>query len=279
MPKEIERKYLVKDSHFLEGLKGKSIVQGYMADTPLTTRVRIKEDKAFLTLKGPTTGMSRDEFEYAIPLEDAQAMLSNYCGNRVVEKVRYEVVVGAHTWEVDVFSGAHEGLVVAEVELSDEDESFVRPSWIGEEITFDGRFTNAYLSTHVAPAYSPTVYDDFLFFDSPAPEFTAAIALRHAEASFTGSVEHLELALHSREGVVLVDTLLNRGNGPTRFFVVNVKHGRLDVLDTPVKAVDKDLFPKLGQMMAPLLKAYGERLDFGLLSEEEKMAVLAGSPV
>jgi adenylate cyclase len=124
-------------------------MQGYLASTPrVTVRVRVKGNKGIMTVKGATQGISRAEFEYPIPVEDARTMLDTLAETGIVDKVRYQVPCGAHTWEVDVFAGDNAGLVLAEVELGSEDESFERPDWIGEEVSDDSRYYNANLARH-----------------------------------------------------------------------------------------------------------------------------------
>ncbi|MEI7429822.1 MAG: CYTH domain-containing protein [Betaproteobacteria bacterium] len=144
MPKEIERKFLVTRPLNLEGLEGERIVQGYVAKEAgaMTTRVRIRSNEAFITLKGPSVGLSRDEYEYAIPLQDAEEILGRYCRKRILCKTRFLVEHDGMIYEIDVFSGRHTGLVVAEVELAVEDQTIHLPSWIGEEVTSDPRFGN-----------------------------------------------------------------------------------------------------------------------------------------
>jgi CYTH domain-containing protein len=144
MALEIERKFLVRDIGFLQDAQGDNIVQGYVAKESgaMSTRVRIRADRAFLTVKGPRAGITRDEFEYPIPLADAVRILSTYCGDRVVRKTRFLIPFHAQTFEVDVFEGNHAGLVVAEIELPHESTPIVRPQWIGKEVTSDPRFGN-----------------------------------------------------------------------------------------------------------------------------------------
>lgn len=148
---EIERKFLVCSDAFKKmALASKAIAQGYLNSSPeRTVRVRIKGDKGFLTIKGKgnDSGMSRFEWEKEIPLEEAQQLLS-LCEGGVIEKMRFEVPVGTHLFEVDVFSGENEGLVMAEVELQAETDRFEQPNWIGKEVTNDQRYYNAYLSKH-----------------------------------------------------------------------------------------------------------------------------------
>ena len=112
----------------------------------MSTRVRIRGERAFLTLKSPKVGFSRDEFEYAIPLADATLMIEHHCAGRVVRKTRYLVDHAPHVFEVDVFEGRHTGLIVAEVELPHEHTALNLPDWIGPEITQDGRYSNFVLA-------------------------------------------------------------------------------------------------------------------------------------
>jgi len=145
--KEIERKYLVSDSitEVLKYLQSKKIRQGYISDKDgKTVRVRTKGDKGFLTIKGKTVGISRDEFEYEIPLEDANQLLANFCA-KVLEKERYELLVGEKKWEVDIFHGKLEGLMIAEVELESEEESFELPGWVEQEVSSDVQYYNSNL--------------------------------------------------------------------------------------------------------------------------------------
>jgi adenylate cyclase len=146
--KEIERKFLVnaRIHDALAGLQPKSIRQGYILDAEdgRTVRVRTKGPKGFLTIKGASEGISRSEFEYEIPYDDALALLGDFCP-LVLEKERYAVTVGGKTWDVDVFHGKLEGLIVAEIELESEDESFELPEWAGKEVSDDVRYYNVQL--------------------------------------------------------------------------------------------------------------------------------------
>ena len=146
MAKEIERKFLVSDLRVIEGRVGSRIIQGYIADQPMTVRVRIIEAEAFLTIKGKTVGIERDEYEFPIPMHHARALLEHHCGQRMVEKTRYRISHEKLVWEVDVFGGRHQGLVVAEVELDSSDQTFTLPKWIAEEISHDRRYSNSALS-------------------------------------------------------------------------------------------------------------------------------------
>lgn len=144
MSKEIERKFVVTRTDFLDDLSGERIVQGYVAKEAgaMTTRVRIRGGQAFVTLKGPAVGCARDEYEYPIPLTDAEEILGHYCQGRIVCKIRHLYPYRGHTYEIDVFTGRHAGLVVAEVELDAENEAIEHPDWIGEEVTQDPRYGN-----------------------------------------------------------------------------------------------------------------------------------------
>lgn len=146
MAKEIERRFLVTDLSVLDGRTGLPIVQGYLAKEAMRVRVRIFGQAAYLTVKGPRQGLTRDEFEYPIPAADAVAMLETYCEPSVVRKTRYLVPYGRHRFEVDVFEGDLAGLTIAEVELQSETEAVDLPSWLGPEISFDRRFSNLALS-------------------------------------------------------------------------------------------------------------------------------------
>ncbi len=145
---EIERKFLVNGDFYPYVKQTVRIKQGYLcAEKERTVRVRIKNDAGFITIKGPANvnGFARCEFEYPVPLADAEEMLA-LCPPIVIDKERHYIPFGNHTFEVDVFHGVHEGLVIAELELESESESFERPEWLGEEVTGDKRYYNAYLS-------------------------------------------------------------------------------------------------------------------------------------
>lgn len=146
---EIERKFLVKSADFKEqAFTQNKIAQGYLSAVPeRTVRVRIKGNKGFITIKGISQqgGMSRFEWENEIPLDEAQELLK-LCEKGKIEKTRFEIKSGKHIIEVDEFYGENEGLVMAEVELTSEEEAFEKPEWLGEEVTNDERYYNAYLS-------------------------------------------------------------------------------------------------------------------------------------
>ncbi len=149
MANEIERKFLVQNSSWKNDIAAQLFIQqGYIKTAgQATVRVRRQDDQAFLTIKGPTQGISRSEFEYPIPVEDATAMLDEFCKGRSLTKTRYWVNHGAHRWEIDVFEDENAGLIVAEIELESEDEVFERPEWIGKEVSDDFRYCNSNLVT------------------------------------------------------------------------------------------------------------------------------------
>ena len=146
MAKEIERKFLVNLEKIEELGLGNDIVHGFVPTKDNTVvRARITGERAYLTLKGESSGISRSEFEYEIPVEDAQQIMAELCADSVIEKTRYEISHSGHTWELDIFRGENAGLVVAEIELSREDEQFDLPQWAAEEVTGQARYFNASL--------------------------------------------------------------------------------------------------------------------------------------
>jgi len=145
--KEIERKFLVKEEEFakLNLTLGEDILQGYLKNTPtLTIRLRITKNIAFITIKGATTGISRDEFEYEIPKKDALELFDKYISQKIKKK-RYSIVFENKKWEIDVFSENLSGLIIAEVELNSELEQIVIPSWCNKEVSTDSKYFNAEL--------------------------------------------------------------------------------------------------------------------------------------
>nr|WP_315165171.1 CYTH domain-containing protein [uncultured Flavobacterium sp.] len=148
---EIERKFLVTSKAFkTEAFSQNKIAQGYLSSVPeRTVRVRIKGDKGFVTVKGISSdsGMSRFEWEKEIPVDEAENLLK-LCEKGIIDKIRFNVKIGNHTFEVDEFYGENEGLIIAEIELNSENEVFERPNWLGEEVTNDKRYYNSYLSNH-----------------------------------------------------------------------------------------------------------------------------------
>lgn len=147
MGKEIERKFLVNTDIWdkIEKPIGNKIVQAYILSHPeKTIRVRITKKKGFLTIKGKTEGISRSEYEYEIPLKDAEELITQFSGS-VIDKIRYPMAIGKHVWEVDVFDGDNKGLIVAEIELSAEDETFEKPLWLGKEVSHEPKYFNGSL--------------------------------------------------------------------------------------------------------------------------------------
>ena len=145
MAMEIERKFLV-DKRKLYNLNYSSeteIAQGYLSTNP-TVRVRIRQERGFLTIKSQTKGISRQEFEYEIPLDDAKELL-RLCGRNVLKKIRRTIEYGGHVWEIDFFMGRHAGLVLAEVELDSAEENVDLPDWVKKEVSSDSRYYNSNL--------------------------------------------------------------------------------------------------------------------------------------
>lgn len=144
---EIERKFLLRDTSWHgQSYRSARIRQGYLTNEQrLSVRVRTVGNEAWLTIKGPTQGFARAEYEYPIPLQDGEQMLANLCQRPLIEKLRYWLNYAGHTWEIDVFEGDNLGLTVAEVELSDPDEALELPPWIGREVSDDPRYLNANL--------------------------------------------------------------------------------------------------------------------------------------
>lgn len=141
MAMEIERKFLVDTALWQKPENGELIAQGYLnAKDHTVVRVRIRDNNAFLTIKSANDGIARLEFEYPIPLEDAKELLK--LTDKTITKTRYKQVYAGHTWEIDVFAGANNGLVLAEIELTACDEVFERPGWITKEVTMDFRYYN-----------------------------------------------------------------------------------------------------------------------------------------
>ena len=142
---EIERKFLLAGDGWRALGVPVSMRQGYLSsDKSRVVRVRIEGETAYITIKGKSMGATRGEWEYLIPVVDAEQLLL-LCEQPLVEKVRRRIDVAGHTWEVDEFSGANSGLIVAEIELSSEDEAFDKPAWIGDEVTEDARYYNSSL--------------------------------------------------------------------------------------------------------------------------------------
>lgn len=145
MGREIERKFLVKGDAW-RTKDGESVRQGFLHnEVESTVRVRTKGERGYLTIKSSQTGITRAEFEYEIPLQDADQMLDNLCQKPLIEKIRYEIHMDGFKWEIDEFLGDNAGLVVAEIELQDEGQDFPKPDWLGPEVSEDARYLNANL--------------------------------------------------------------------------------------------------------------------------------------
>jgi adenylate cyclase len=147
---EIERKFLVTNDSWHEAAgPGIPIKQGYLVGgKDASVRVRLQGDTANLNIKSATLGVRRQEFEYPIPLADAEVLLNTLCQRPIIEKMRYLVTYANKQWEIDVFEGDNAGLIVAELELQDESEQYESPSWLGEEVSHDPRYYNTCLSQH-----------------------------------------------------------------------------------------------------------------------------------
>ena len=144
---EIERKFLVKAGCWKPSAPGTLFMQGYLSTDPdRTVRVRLAGDRGFFTVKGRSKGSVRAEFEYEIPAADARQLLDQLVLKPAIVKTRYIETSGPHTWEIDVFERENAGLIVAEIELSSEDEVFVKPDWVGAEVTDDHRYQNSSLA-------------------------------------------------------------------------------------------------------------------------------------
>jgi adenylate cyclase len=150
MATEIERKFLLRDDAWRAHADGGTRMrQGYLLGSEkASVRVRVSGDRAHLNIKSATLGVQRREYEYEIPLADAGEILDTLCEGPLIEKTRYHVRHENHTWEIDVFAGDNQGLVVAEIELGAVDEHFARPSWLGEEVSHDPRYYNVCLVKH-----------------------------------------------------------------------------------------------------------------------------------
>jgi adenylate cyclase len=149
MAYEIERKFLVTETSFLNDEVGVACRQGYLAVAGTTSvRVRVIGDQAYLTVKGADAGIARREFEYQIPLVDAEEMLDLLCNEPPIEKTRYKIECGSLQWDVDLFHGVNQGLHVAEIELTSEEQEFAKPPWVGEEVTGQAAYYNVNLSRH-----------------------------------------------------------------------------------------------------------------------------------
>ncbi|HEM49188.1 MAG TPA: CYTH domain-containing protein [Caldithrix sp.] len=147
MAVEIERKFLINGIDWKKDVRPSFYRQGYIfAEKKGVVRVRTIDQKGYLTIKSAPVGLKRQEYEFEIPLADANAMLDNLCENYIVEKKRYKIKFADHTWDIDEFTGHNEGLYLAEIELSDENETFEKPSWIGDEVSQNPKYHNSNLS-------------------------------------------------------------------------------------------------------------------------------------
>ena len=149
MPSEIERKFLLASEDWRHSIRRSiPIRQGYLAEGNASVRVRVSGDEANLNIKSMTLGVSRLEYEYTIPLDEAHEMLDRLCRRPLIEKTRHLVESAGRTWEIDEFDGDNAGLVVAELELGSEDEAYERPDWLGVEVSDDPRYYNVRLVQH-----------------------------------------------------------------------------------------------------------------------------------
>jgi len=147
MGTEIERKFLVIGDEWRSLAQGIPYAQGYLvSELGRTVRVRIAGEQGFITIKGATQGISRAEFEYEIPVQDARELLENLCDRPFIQKTRHKIRYGGFLWEVDEFAGENQGLIMAEVELQDAEQAIVPPPWIGEEVSHDPRYYNSNLA-------------------------------------------------------------------------------------------------------------------------------------
>lgn len=146
---EIERKFLVVSDEWRALGEKTLLIQGYISSHPeRVVRIRTDHGEGRITIKGKTSGATRQEWEYPIPLQDANELLDSLCEKPLIEKFRYRIPFEGLNWEVDEFLGENAGLVVAEIELMDESQAFAKPSWLGKEVTLDPRYFNANLRKH-----------------------------------------------------------------------------------------------------------------------------------
>ena len=149
MAKEIERKYLVISDEWRGLSEGIMYRQGYLSSQKKRiVRIRTIHDKGFVTIKGMNSGITRAEYEYEIPLADANEMLDSLCLKPLIEKKRYKIIYEGLTWEVDEFFSENLGLIIAEIELKSEDQKIPKPKWLGEEVSYQSKYFNANLIQH-----------------------------------------------------------------------------------------------------------------------------------
>ena len=148
MGKEIERKFLVRDDSWRTAVsRNQQFIQGYLANNErCSVRVRLAGDSGYLNIKSMNLGISREEYEWPLPVNEAREILFSLCQQPLIEKTRYYLNQGDHIWEIDVFEGDNAGLIVAEIELSHPCEEFQKPTWLGEEVTADSRYYNVCLA-------------------------------------------------------------------------------------------------------------------------------------
>ena len=144
---EIERKFLVINANYKKLATPSHCIQGYISNEPLI-RVRIIDDRSYVTIKGNSTGITHSEYEYEVPTSDANSLLTEFCSTPIIEKYRYKIMIGRSLWEVDEFLGDNLGLVVAEIELIHENDIFDRPDWVGDEVSLETKYYNHNLTTH-----------------------------------------------------------------------------------------------------------------------------------
>lgn len=156
MATEIEHKFLLQDERWRQLVeRSVRMRQGYLiSDTHCSVRVRVADERGFLNIKSGTLGIQRSEYEYPIPLTEAEEILDTLCEKPLLEKTRHYVRYGSHLWEIDEFAGDNAGLIVAEVELSRVDEPFDRPDWLGEDVSHDIRYYNSQLARHPFRSWS-----------------------------------------------------------------------------------------------------------------------------
>jgi len=149
MAQEIERKFRVaNDDWRAMATSSSSLKQGYLSSSAeATVRVRLEDNLGTVTIKSKTNGITRNEFEYAIPAQEAKELLT-LCSGPLIEKIRYRIPQENHTWEIDVFEGDNDGLIIAEIELTSDEDYFAKPQWLGEEVSGDSRYYNSNLATH-----------------------------------------------------------------------------------------------------------------------------------
>ena len=155
MAHEIERKFLLVNDDWRRSVSHSvRMCQGYLATTEaVSIRIRQEGEQAFLNLKSATLGITRDEFEFPLPVAGALEVLHRFCAGRCIDKTRHYVPMGQHLWEIDEFAGANAGLIVAEIELTSEDELFERPAWLGREVSQEKRYYNVCLVDHPYSAW------------------------------------------------------------------------------------------------------------------------------